>query len=314
MCGKGAGDKARATFKGFAFLIQVGSFGQPVGGVGDGFLTIGLPPCVAPNYTDDVFEDNDTAAQATPVTVGTYADLFVIVGDPDYFSIQVPAGMALHAVMHGPSGQISIEDASGTLLAGDAGFGGLTRSAFYQPQSQAAQQVFVHVANENLGLPAEACSHYDLELLLVQSIPGYESFCLPAQVNSAGWSTRLSGTGFTGPLTAGMYSYGGPEGQFGYYLIGSQPMKPGISVGQGRFCLGGHVARYNRPAPFDTLGQFSSTGYSNQFSAASTSFQPGIQLPGGLGSIAGGKKWHFQLWHREPSGGSNFSNGLSVMY
>jgi len=34
----------------------------------------------------------------------------------------------------------------------------------------------------------------------------------------------------------------------------------------------------------------------------------------GSPTISAGSTWHFQLWHREAAGASNFSNGLSVTF
>ncbi|HPF13737.1 MAG TPA: hypothetical protein PLJ12_05680 [Planctomycetota bacterium] len=34
----------------------------------------------------------------------------------------------------------------------------------------------------------------------------------------------------------------------------------------------------------------------------------------GSPTIVAGSTWHFQLWHRENGGASNFSNGLSVTF
>ncbi len=86
-------------------------------------------------------------------------------------------------------------------------------------------------------------------------------------------------------------------------------------------CLGtaapGVMGRYNVFG-----GNQNSIGIFNEFGAlqnlAGTSsvgygFEVPLALPfAGAPTIQSGETWHFQLWHREPGGTSNFSSGISL--
>ena len=108
-------------------------------------------------------------------------------------------------------------------------------------------------------------------------------------------------------------------------MIGTAVNDPGVSLpnSNGRLCLllgaGNYVGRYNvSGSQFNSLGQFDAAGVlQNQVGTSATG--PGFDVPtsvpiAGSPQIMVGQTWHFQLWHRETGGLSNFSNGLSVTF
>ena len=151
-------------------------------------------------------------------------------------------------------------------------------------------------------------------------------FCNPNDPNSTGMSTNLTaafGTGVGSDLH--LDSNQGPSGQFGYFLVGTAPNEPGIMLpgSQGRLCLliggGNSLGRYNVTGTnFNSLGRFDAGGLLQNVVGTSVSGS-GFDVPStvpisGSPMIMTGQVWHFQLWHREAGGLSNFSNGLSVTF
>ena len=149
-------------------------------------------------------------------------------------------------------------------------------------------------------------------------------FCDPMDNNSTGLPTQLTGM-FQTNIGSGLClnAHQGPPGEFGYFLVGTNFADPGLPISQGRLCLslapGDMVGRYNVVGtPLASIGQFNAQGEFANLS--NTSFQGfGFEVPNELPLdnnpiIATGETWHFQLWHREAGGQSNFSNGLSVTF
>lgn len=150
-----------------------------------------------------------------------------------------------------------------------------------------------------------------------------DTFCDPMDPNSTGASTQISGVwtavGFTGMH---LEATSGPPGEFGYFLIGSGRDFQGVAVSQGRLCLstaaGETIGRYNVAGTvMQSLGQFDNSGTLVNMSGTShfgTGFDVPYAIPNQANTIQTGETWHFQLWHRESGGASNFSNGLSVVF
>ncbi len=148
-------------------------------------------------------------------------------------------------------------------------------------------------------------------------------FCDPADPNSTGASTDLSGSmSAPGGTGLNLQAQSGPPGNFGYFLIGSGSSDPGIPLGQGHLCLstggGNQIGRYNVTGTFwNSVGQFSPSGTLLNV-AGTSSTGVGFDVPTAIPSIGGmisaGQTWNFQLWHREAAGQSNFSNGLTVTF
>ena len=153
---------------------------------------------------------------------------------------------------------------------------------------------------------------------------GFDTFCDPMDPNSTGASTTLSGSLNLG-VGSGLHleATDGPPGEFGYFLIGTAPSDPGLVISQGRLCLavsgGNGFGRYNvTGGNLNSVGQFDAAGVLQNLPGTSTSgtgFDVPLNVPiPGFGNIQAGETWHFQLWHREAAGASNFSNGITVMF
>ena len=149
-------------------------------------------------------------------------------------------------------------------------------------------------------------------------------FCSPADPNSTGLPTELiGGLGFGVGSGLHLEARQGPPGQFGYFLVGTGFSEPGIALGSGHLCLAttspNAIGRYNiAGGPLNSIGVFDAMGRLQNAAGTSTS-GTGFDVPSLVPipsnpTIAAGDRWSFQLWHRENSGGSNFSNGLSVRF
>ena len=148
-------------------------------------------------------------------------------------------------------------------------------------------------------------------------------FCEPANPNSTGQSTRLVAVASTA-ATSGVQlkSNQGPPTQFGYFLLGTAASDPGLVLSNGEFCLavGGsnHFIRYNVAGTYwNSVGFFNSAGvFQNTVgtSASGLGYDLPADTPLAGTTIQAGDTWHFQLWHREAGGASNFSNGVSVTF
>ena len=152
-------------------------------------------------------------------------------------------------------------------------------------------------------------------------------FCDPMDPNSTGQSTTLSGS-MTAPTGSGLHleASQGPPGEFGYFLIGTAPSDPGISISRGRLCLSvaapNGFGRYNVVGgPLNSVGSFDAAGVMQNLPGTS-SVGSGFDVPNtipmtGSPVITGGQTFYFQMWHRDTPEGpglSNFSNGLGVTF
>jgi len=150
------------------------------------------------------------------------------------------------------------------------------------------------------------------------------TFCDPAQNNSTGFPTVLSGA-LGAPVGSGLHleASSGPPTQFGYFLVGTGIDQPGVALGSGFLCLSlqapNVLGRYNvGGGALSSVGLFDAGGVLQNVVGTSTvgsGFDVPTDLPlPGTPTITAGSTWHFQLWHRENAGDSNFSNGLSVTF
>ena len=148
-------------------------------------------------------------------------------------------------------------------------------------------------------------------------------YCDPMNDNSTGFPTILAGS-MSGAAGSGLHleATQGPSGQFGYFLIGTAADDPGTPVSNGRLCLsitgGNQFGRYNVAGNLNSVGQFDAGGVLQNLpgtSSTGTGYDVPTTVPiSGSPMIMAGETWHFQLWHRENGGSSNFSNGLSVTF
>ena len=171
----------------------------------------------------------------------------------------------------------------------------------------------------------ETCNLYDLVIQGSGDCGGFRgtTYCDPMDVNSTGLPTRLTGMN-SGSAGSGLrlLANQGPSNQFGYFLIGSTRSEPGVALGNGRLCLsdsgGAIIGRYNHQGSRNSTGRFDGSGIFQKLVGTSSSgigFDVPLSTPfSGGGTLSGGVRANFQLWHREPNGQSNFSNGLGVVF
>ncbi|MCB9908356.1 MAG: hypothetical protein H6830_11610 [Planctomycetes bacterium] len=315
-------------------LIQVGGFGVSYG---PGLLNITqrLDPCVG--AIDDPWEDNDDCASAPPLADGTYLNLFASRTDPDHFAFTVAAGDTVHIDVVHPA-QVGDLDAflwdaqdvqCGSGYGSSALVSGFTSSDdenLVWTNSTGADMAVVLEVQVWAASPGN-CNHYDL-VVAGASGRGIGSagtpFCDPMDPNSTGVPTVMTAS-FGSGTGSGLHleALDGPPGQFGYFLVGNAASDPGIVVSQGRLCLaidgGNALGRYNLGlGEGNSLGIFDAAGVLQNLlgtSATGSGFDVPASLPlAGSPTLHAGDTWHFQLWHRESAGASNFSNGLSVVF
>ena len=152
---------------------------------------------------------------------------------------------------------------------------------------------------------------------------GLVSFCDPANVNSTGGPVSISGSLSGGSLH--LEASGGPDGEFGYFLVGTGASPSStVMLSNGLLCLtigaGNSIGRYNvSGGNLNSIGRFDGAGvYQNMVGTSTTG--TGYDVPAllpltGSPSIMAGDTWHFQLWYRDSLSGpgqSNLSNGLTV--
>lgn len=151
------------------------------------------------------------------------------------------------------------------------------------------------------------------------------TFCTVSP-NSTGLPTALLGyfgSGVGSDLHLDVIN--GVPGEFGYFLVGDE-VTSGMMFGNGLNCLVGtmsaNIYRYNVSGTLsNSIGRFDGMGVlQNLVMTSFTGF--GFDVPDTIPAsmpiiVASGSTWHFQVWHRDSamvSSGSNFSNGLSVMF
>ena len=153
--------------------------------------------------------------------------------------------------------------------------------------------------------------------------PVITNFCFPGAPNSTGFPAVLSGD-FSSPTGTGLHLEAnlGPATEFGYFLIGTTAIDPGLALSNGFLCLdasaGSTLARYNfGSGELNSIGQFDAAGVLQNLSSTSsvgTGFDVPTALPGIPGTIMASSTWHFQLWYRDGPGQSNLTNGVSVTF
>ena len=175
--------------------------------------------------------------------------------------------------------------------------------------------------NDLIGDPDTGFFYGDVDGL-VEVSGSLATFCDPADINSTGFPTRMTGSMASG-VRSGLHleASQGPPSQFGYLLMGTMFSEPGLAISNGHLCVSGQLGRFNiTGTQFNSLGAFNAGGVLvNQVGTATSSSGTGYDVPvtmpiSGSPMITPGSTWSFQLWHREAGGASNFSNGLSVMF
>ncbi|MBL4770642.1 MAG: hypothetical protein JKY61_05760 [Planctomycetes bacterium] len=326
----------RDVTAGDVFLIRVGGLSESHTPTDRLNINEYTDPCI--DGTDDALEDNETLAHAIPFDDGSYANLWVSHADPDHFSFCVAPGNTLQVdlLFTHANGNVQAKllstnttypDWEGTRL--DHGFTNTDNESLTWTNTSATnEQVTLRVFINGETSPSD-CNDYDL--IVSGSGPcdfTANTFCDPMDPNSTGLSTNLSASPSTTAETRLRLEVNqGPPGQFGYFLVGTAPSAPGLALGQGHLCfdLGGfqRLGRYNvAGSPMNSLGRFQPDGTLNNIVGTSGNGK-GFDVPASLPfnwfygqniRVVAGQTWHYQLWHREPNGNSNFSNGLSVLF
>ena len=291
-------------------------------------IDLGFTPDPCQLGTDDYFEDNDECGMPAGPQNGTHVGLFVSETDLDFYHFCIANGAALNV-------DLLFDHQNGNLFCAlyDAFELDCSTSTnplvFVDTQSDDETLTWVNTSGGpvevifKVGMAWGECNSYDMSVQGAGCGNLGVPFCNPMNVNSTGLDTRLSGVPSTTSETGLTLRANGPHGQFAYLLVGTAPNAPGIPISEGRLCLafgqGNTVGRYNTQGSQNSLGQFdnitgefipllSPSGTGNGFDVPST-------LPfTGSPTIAAGSTWHFQLWHRDLGGASNFSNGLSVHF
>jgi hypothetical protein len=142
-------------------------------------------------------------------------------------------------------------------------------------------------------------------------LPGSAIYC-SSPVNSTDEMTLLAASGSLSAteddLTLTVTQ--APNDQFGFLLASqTQGLLANPANSQGNLCLGGNLARFNRPGEIGMTvgGTFSLVLPLHDFPE-----HPTFDV-----TVMPGDTWNFQFWHRDIVGGSstsNFSNGLEILF
>ncbi len=146
--------------------------------------------------------------------------------------------------------------------------------------------------------------------------------CTPLP-NSTGFPTELTVIAAGSPGTGvHLEATSGPPGEFGYFLIGTGLMSPGLPISSGVLCFDtmGLVSRYNVAGPMSSGGAFDNSGVLINLVGTST-VGSGFDIPTTVpipigGTINAGSTFHFQVWHRDGFlvSVSNFSNAVTHVF
>ncbi|HPF14826.1 MAG TPA: M12 family metallo-peptidase [Planctomycetota bacterium] len=290
--------------------------------------SVNLDPCQG---NPDNLEPNNQCFGASGVVLpsGFYPNLNVSQADPDLMGVVVPAGATTYvdANFDHSMGDINL------VLRPDndpeCGMGAMVSNAYATALSTtdnerlswtnttgASVNAVLEVFVSNAG-PGIVCNDYEMILRNGIQQPG-TTFCDPMDSNSTGEPTVMFAIAVGGgPIQ--LEAIHGPPGQFASVLVGTGVDDPGVVLGSGRFCLAlqtpNYFGRYNIfGGALNSIGIFDADGvYRNLVGTSQgghgylVSSLPFVANP----NIQLGDTWHFQLWHRENAGGSNFSNGLT---
>ncbi len=296
----------------------------PTGFSGIACQTYDMDVSTAPDFClmqqDDYLEENDTPAEATPLTDGTYTGLFASLYDLDHYGACVPPGQTLTAQITFPDNLVALDltllNAPGVQYTYEID----TVTAEYTNSTTQSVPVTARVEVNPI---LSDCFSYDFSIFGTGACtPQATPFCLPGGINSTGQSTSLVATFGTG-IGSGLHleANSGPEGGFGYFLVSALWSEPGVFVGDGSLCLLSPIGRYSpgtNPLA-NSLGIFDASGtFLNLAGTSSTG--TGFDVPSSVplvgATITPGDTWAFQLWHRDanPAPTTNVSTGLAASF
>tara|TARA_R110002126_G_scaffold41590_29_gene120995 strand:+ start:3155 stop:4516 length:1362 start_codon:yes stop_codon:yes gene_type:complete len=315
---------------GDTYLLQVGSWtaSSPSGA---GLLNIDFERCSV--LGDDGFEDNDDCDQAVTIGNGTQPGLTVSKTDWDYYRILVPNGGVLSVDLDFVHLDGDIDAylydplvACATFADGDVGnLNSIDASASFDDDESLIWMnttglsrfvvVKVYVWPSTF---SSDCNSYSMTVSGAFD-PQAGLFCDPGQTHVGGGSVDLSSSCVCGPTAYHLEGTGGPEDEFGFFLVAATYSSPGISVGNGLLCLQLPIGRYNQNAGgvWNSLGAFDAQGTFQSItgnSSVGSGFDVPFQLPSTPGGfITPGDTWSFQMWFRDGLS-SNLSNGITVQF
>jgi hypothetical protein len=149
--------------------------------------------------------------------------------------------------------------------------------------------------------------------------------CDPAALHSGGDYAKISATPpLVGVSVAHLEVVDGPVNQFGYFLVSTSLVEPGVAVSNGFLCMGTPIGRYNpssalnngNPA-LNSVGQFDAGGVLQNLagtSSSGTGYDVVAQVPNPPGgTIVPGTTFYFQLWFRDAQR-SNFSTAVGITF
>ncbi|MEZ6018842.1 MAG: hypothetical protein R3F17_01720 [Planctomycetota bacterium] len=285
---------------------------------------------------DDALENPGRYDDQVPIGNGTYSNLKLRYRDLDSFLVCVGAGSTLQVDAFFSHAQGNIELFAYQRIPSGPGFSEQP-VAFGSSTTDNETMAWTNntgfdrdvrvIAAHHLG--PDHCVDYTLQIAGAGGC-GFVAgpFCDPMDPNSTGQPTLLGATQVAGS-GSGLHLEitQGPPTQFGYLVVGTGISDPGLPISGGRFCLaldaGNQYGRYNwAGTPMNSIGIFNAAGIFQNLvgtSAIGTGFDVPIDIPIlGLDNpfigLVASSAWHFQTWHRESNGGSNFSNGLTVQF
>ncbi|MDF1836446.1 MAG: hypothetical protein P1V35_01135 [Planctomycetota bacterium] len=311
--------------------VQAGDSFLVRGGFSYGFLQVTRSGNGCEGVGSDPFSGNQECATPAPIGNGTFLDLSVNRGDSDYYQVCVAAGDDLSVTLGSKildnTYRLRLHDASVTPCDSNLS-GSLIGESFSESihyHNATSGPVDVRIAVQPVWW-FWGCNRYDMTIAGANGcdgLPGVSTFCDPMDVNSTGIPTVLTATGGTG-IHSGvrLEATQGSPNQFAMMLIGTGATNPGLAIGQGRLCLdtqsGNRFGRYNiHGTAMNSSGRFDANGVLQNLAGTSITGS-GFDVPKWIPAInqvlRSGETWHFQLWHREPNGTSNFSNGVTVSF
>lgn len=315
------------------FLICSGSEGLPYP-FNNGSLSITRLNPLCDASTDDSLEPNDVYYRPRPMEDGTYSDLLLTRDNQDFYSFCVAPGATLQVDLDFVhiDGDIDIEFrvTDPTLIQG------ATFAAVADGELDGETLSWTNTTSENKTIRAEVrfagfsefaamCNRYSMTVSGAGncSVMQTGTFCDPMEVNSTGLATALTVTAdLNSPTGLNLMVSQGPPNQFGFFVTGRSIQSPGVPLGNGRLCLGGSpypvIYRYSlQGTTMNSVGRFDPNGNLVNLSGTSSTgfgFDVPYDLPIGFFQIYTGQTFHFQFWHRDQLGGSNLSNGVSVLF
>ncbi|MEO1700374.1 MAG: hypothetical protein AAFU73_24010 [Planctomycetota bacterium] len=157
--------------------------------------------------------------------------------------------------------------------------------------------------------PAAMPPEYEGGVIFAYDLPRGSLVCSGAP-NSTGNGGALAMFGSRSAATGDVYGKADslPVGTFCLPLVATETdFVAGVGGGSGNLCLGGSIGRmYGQLGPADPAGAF-------EFDVDTTA----LPLATGLGAIASGETWYFQVWYRDFTGvqpTQNFTHAMGIAF